>query len=468
MSVSYSPDEPIAAIATALSPAALGVVRTSGAGAVELLAKVFSRPKALTQAAGNTIVHGWIVDKSGEQEGKAGRRVDEVLVSVFRAPHSFTGEDAAEITCHGGAAVVKAVHRALLQAGFRQAERGEFTFRAYINGKTDLTRAEAVREIIDSRTAQAATRAVLRLSGALSIEVQEVKDKLLFALAGIAAEVEYPEDEGASGGSLDTGALEEARSALQRLERTWKSERLYQDGAKVVLCGAPNAGKSSLFNTLLKEERAIVSPVEGTTRDWIEAWADFAGIPVRLFDTAGLRESADEVEAEGVLRTGRLAAGADVVLYVIDGKKGLTAEDREFLRRHEEDKGVPCVAVWNKADAEGGGRDEDGFIRTSCKTGEGIDEAVKSVAAVLTEGAAGSALGRDDTQAALGSERQHEAVTQALQAVEHALISHEEGYPDDAVQQDIEDALDSLALLTGEVKADDVLESVFSRFCVGK
>jgi len=275
MTEKYTPDEPVAAVATALSPAALGIVRASGKGCIELVSRVFSRPGALLNAAGNTIVYGWIMN--------GGERIDEVLVSVFRAPKSFTGEDMVEISCHGGPSVVTAVHNLLLSSGFRQAERGEFTFRAYINGKTDLTKAEAVREIIDSRTDASRSRAAGRLAGSLYEVIDGIKKLITDTLASIEVEVEYPEDEETIAGSFDRAGIETAAASLQTLADSWKSEKLYQDGARVVLCGKTNAGKSSLFNAVLKEDRAIVSDVAGTTRDWLESWASFDGIPVRTF-----------------------------------------------------------------------------------------------------------------------------------------------------------------------------------------
>ena len=322
MSGTYTPDEPIAAIATALAPSALGIVRTSGKGCIELVAKLFSRPASLLNAGGNTIVYGWIRDGD--------KKIDEVLVSVFRAPKSFTGEDMAEISCHGGPAVVSAINKLLLANGFREAERGEFTFRAYVNGKTDLTKAEAVREIIESRTDASRGRAAGRLSGSLFGEIDSIKKLLVDTLASIEVAVEYPEDEETIADSFDRTDIERAAFFLQSLVDSWKSEKLYQDGARVVLCGRTNAGKSSLFNTLLKEERAIVSDIEGTTRDWLESWADFGGIPVRLFDTAGLRATADIVEKQGVESARSLTKDADIVLYLVDGTAGFPTMKRFY------------------------------------------------------------------------------------------------------------------------------------------
>ena len=293
----YVPEEPIAAIATALAPGALGIVRTSGKGCIDLVSKVFSRPKALLEAKGNTLVYGWLI-----ADGNKENRIDEVMLGVYKAPKSFTGEDMVEVYCHGGPSVVTAVLNLLLTNGFRQAERGEYTFRAYINGKTDLTKAEAVKEIIDSKTDASRGRAAGRLAGNLYKEIDSVKQLIIDTLASIEVEIEYPEDEETIADSFDNQKLLEAQERLQSLVNSWKSEKLYQDGARVVLCGKTNAGKSSLFNALLKEERAIVSNIAGTTRDWLESWASFEGVPVRLFDTAGLRETSDVIEKEGVDR----------------------------------------------------------------------------------------------------------------------------------------------------------------------
>ncbi len=462
MAEKYTPDEPIAAVATALSPAALGIVRTSGKGSIELVSKLFSRPDALCSAAGNTIVYGWITDGT--------ERIDEVLVSVFHAPKSFTGEDMVEISCHGGPSVVTAVHNLLLSHGFRQAERGEFTFRAYINGKTDLTRAEAVREIIDSHTDASRGRAAGRLAGSLYEEIDSIKKLLTDTLASIEVEVEYPEDEETIAGSFDRAGIEKAVGLLQSLADSWKSEKLYQDGARVVLCGRTNAGKSSLFNAILKEDRAIVSEVAGTTRDWLESWASFDGIPVRLFDTAGLRETTDVVEKQGVELTRSLTNDADVVLYLIDSGLGFSGDDGQFLRHC----GEPVVIVWNKCDKSGGRQrltsEQKKLIRrlasevyVSAKSGAGIADLLKSVKTVLTAG-----MSTERIQAGLGSARQKAAVEEALESVKHSLVSADDNYTLDAVVQDLEDALESLGEVTGEVTPDDVLGSIFSRFCVGK
>lgn len=460
----YNPDDPIAAIATALAPAALGIVRVSGKESITLVSKIFSRPKSLLNAQGNSIVYGWIVDGAEPQKSK----IDEVLVSVFRSPKSFTGEDMCEISCHGGVSVVNAVFQTLLKNGFRQAEKGEFTFRAYINGKADLTKAEAVREIIDSKTTESWSHAADRLSGSLFKEIDSIKKLITDTLAAIEVDIEYPEDEETIADSFEPADLENARLRLSELVSSWKSEKIYQDGAKIVLAGKTNAGKSSLFNALLKEDRSIVSDIEGTTRDWIESWVSFDGIPARLFDTAGLRKTSDVIEAKGVELTQELASSADMVLYLVDSSKGITDEDKDFLAKN---KTIPQILVLNKTDLAQNNIEEsvpetmqEFTVKISAKKSEGIGALTALVKKIILKD---TAQGSEKT--GLGSQRQKECVIQALERVEHALeIARDETYGLDAVVQDLEDSLDSLGEVTGEVTPDDVLGSIFAHFCVGK
>ncbi len=470
----YTPEEPISSIATALAPAALGIVRVSGKGCIELVSKVFSRPHALLEAPGNTVVYGWVESESGVPEPVEGRKkIDEVMCAVYRAPKSYTGEDMVEIFCHGGPAVVTAIQKLMLRSGFRQANRGEYTFRAYINGKTDLTKAEAVREIIDSHTDDSRSHAAGRLSGALYEEIDSIKKLIIDTLAAIEVEIEYPEDEETIADTFDKADLEKAEQRLAGLVASWRGEKLYQDGARVVLAGRTNAGKSSLFNAILKEERAIVSDIEGTTRDWLESWAGINGIPVRLFDTAGLRDTDDVIEAKGVEISRNLVHEADVVLYLIDSAEGMNEEDKAFI----ENCSVPLIVVWNKCDmptrAICGVPENTGVpepvegpphqIHISAKTGIGMSDLFNQIESLLTQG-----LDTEREQAGLGSARQKDAVAEALERVRHALAAAADDYSLDAVVQDLEDALDSLGEVTGIVTPDDVLGSIFANFCVGK
>ena len=474
----YTPEEPITSIATALAPAALGIIRVSGKNCIELVSKVFSRPKALQEAAGNTLVYGWIQDEN--------QKIDEVICGVYRGPKSFTGEDMVEVFCHGGPAVVTAIQKLFLKSGFRQANRGEYTFRAYINGKTDLTKAEAVKEIIDSHTDVSRSHAAGRLSGSLFEEIDSIKKLIIDTLAAIEVEIEYPEDEETIADTFDRKDIETAITRLQSLVDSWKGEKLYQDGARVVLAGRTNAGKSSLFNAILKEERAIVSDIEGTTRDWLESWASINGIPVRLFDTAGLRKTEDVIEAQGVEISRNLVQDADVVLYLIDSTGGQTPEDAEFIQNCQE----PLIIVYSKADKLNKGGEASKLaglplaaasklssatpssgdrprnapvVYISAKNGSGLKELFDEAAKILTSG-----IATERQQAGVGSERQKNAVAEALECVKHALISADDNYTLDAVVQDLEDSLDALGEVTGDVTPDDVLGSIFANFCVGK
>ena len=472
----YTPEEPIAAIATALAPAALGIVRCTGTGVIELLSKVFSRPQALLSAAGNTIVYGWMVEPGdGAGETKC-RSIDQVLVSVFRGPRSFTGEDMVEISCHGGPGMVTEIFRLLTAHGFRAALPGEFTFRSFINGKADLTRSEAVHEIIAAKTDTSRSRAAGRLAGGLFQELDTIKQLLRETLAALEAEIEYPEDEEAIADAFDSRQLEAARCRLESLCNSWASEKLYQDGVRVVLCGRTNAGKSSLFNTLLKEDRSIVSDIHGTTRDWIESWVSFAGIPARLFDTAGLRESDDEVERHGIQRTQDLTAEAQLILYLVDASVGLVEEDKAFLIKwsHAEKSGRPPVLLvlnkWDKVTDTNPPEFEleqlplDGIIRLSAKTGAGTAQLVEAVKDLISRDCSSNSSG----QVGLGTERQKICAQEALEAVIHGLEVAQDGYTLDAVVQDVEEALAALGEITGEVTTEDILDTVFSRFCLGK
>ena len=456
--MNYTLDDEIAAIATALAPAALGIVRTSGARSIELISRFFSRPNALLQSQGHTLVYGWIHDE--------GVKVDEVVLCVYRAPKSNTGENAVELLCHGGPGIVKAIYRLCIKNGFRAAERGEFTFRSFIHGKADLTRAEAVREIIDSKTDAARQKAAGRLSGTVFREIETIKTDLMAALAALEVGIDYPEDEETIADSFDEAILKKPLSALQLLAASWQTEKIYQAGVRLVLAGKTNAGKSSLFNALLKEDRAIVSDIHGTTRDWLEAELDFKGIPVHIFDTAGLRATENTIEAIGVQRSVELASAADIVLYLIDGTKPPAEEDSAFIERNT----VPLIIVQTKADK---GQMEPlsaalqryPAVRLSSKTGVGIDVLIDTVAGLVT---ADTALPMQDAGISLGTERQKEAVTAAFEAVRHALEAGRSGYPLDAVIQDVEEAVHALGSVTGEVRSDDILDKIFSGFCVGK
>ncbi len=453
MNDAYHIDDSIAAPATARGRGAVAVIRTSGSECVEMVARVFSRPDVLLKSKGYRVHYGWINDFSGKP-------VDEVLVTVFRAPASYTGEDSVEISCHGGPAVVDRILQVLKDAGFRSASPGEFTFRAFSNGKMDLTRAEAVREIIDSRTEKARALALSRLSGAVSAVIDEAKDAVRHQAAAAALALDYAEDE-TEDVPLEAEGIQKASLSLKALIGTWHTGRLFRDGLRVTLAGPANAGKSSLFNLFLREERSIVAEVPGTTRDWVEAWLNLDGIPLLLADTAGLRSDvSDQVEEEGIRRTRRLIEASDIVLLVADGSGSLTQLallEQEGLRLAE----GKLLRVWNKADL--GSTPPEGWIPVSALKGQGFKALEKAVRDMALSGESMP----DDGAPVIDSMRQKNLLEQAAAAMDRFAEGVGRVSPD-LLAEDLRDALDALGELTGEVTREDILETLFSEFCVGK
>jgi len=466
---SYGDDSPIAAFATTPGGSALTLIRCSGKGALNLAEKIFSDPEKLRETAGNTVLHGWIIASN--------EKVDEVLVSVFRAPKSYTGEDSLDISCHGGGAAGKGVMAALRAAGFRDALPGEFTFRAFMNGKLDLTQSEAVMELVSAQTDKGRSHAIGRLSGVLEQEINAIKQQLVEVLSGVEIFLDYSEDEISANADEAAGRfsgqqpVREILARLRALAQSWQRERIYQEGILAVIAGRPNAGKSSLFNLLLKEERSIVTEIPGTTRDWIEAVISLDGIPVRLADTAGLRESSDPVEKIGVERSRDLLEAAELVLYLIDGAAGITAEDRAFIGELQTARNTPLLILWNKADisplpspAETGGD----CISISAKTGEGIAELETAIVKTIQARLNTTDERTVSTAASLGTVRQKDLVEAAAAALEEALSLAEQGQPLDLIAPRLREAVNSLGEITGEVSTADILEEMFSKFCVGK
>jgi tRNA modification GTPase len=365
----------------------------------------------------------------------------------------------------------------LRAAGFRDSLPGEFSFRAFMNGKLDLTRAESVMELVQTRTDEGRRRAVARLSGRLREEIAAVKGLLLEILAEAELHLDYDETELILPGEIGEGTLpgrkrvEETLERLRRLAGTWGRERLYQEGALAVIAGRPNAGKSSLFNALLGEDRAIVTEIPGTTRDWIEATISIGGIPLRLADTAGLRGNGepeppltDRVEQIGVQKSRELLGQADLTLYVIDGSRGFLDED-EALLAAPEFQAAPLFLLWNKADIAPlpppGGRV---FLPLSARTGQGLAELCGAIAGAL-EGKPDEGPGET---AALGSGRQKELADKAAAALEEALNLADRGEALELIAPCLREAADALGEITGEVSTADILETIFSKFCVGK
>ncbi len=445
-------DDDIAASATSPGPSALAVIRVAGPSSVRRLASVFSRPKALSTLPGYQALYGHI-RKAGAQ------RVDQVVVLVFRAPASYTGQDGADIMCHGGSAGIDLIMATLVDAGFRRALPGEFTFRAFMNGKLDLAKAEAVHELIQARTEAAHDDALTRLSGGLSDELARAKTRLTKAAAACALGLDYGDDEVPDALRNSLGELTDLAESLENLAASWRVGRLLRDGALVVLAGGTNAGKSSLYNRLLKEERAIVSDVHGTTRDSLEAQLDLDGIPVRLVDTAGMRDSSDPVEQEGVRRSRLQADGADLLLYVVDAVLGLHEQDKTFLHGRER-----VLMVWNKVDDASAKPTPDGWIPVSAKTGAGERQLALAIAEAIRGPDASAAMG----SLRVSTARQADALARTAAACRSALRAAAAGHALDMVSLDLAEAMAALGELTGETAPDDVLDAMFSGFCVGK
>ncbi|MDR1212282.1 MAG: tRNA uridine-5-carboxymethylaminomethyl(34) synthesis GTPase MnmE [Spirochaetaceae bacterium] len=481
----YGDEAPVAALATDGSRGALDIIRVSGKGSLELFAPCFSRGEKLLTAPGNVLLHGWIRDSGGAL-------LDEVMLSVFRSPRSYTGEDALDISCHGGGRAARSILERLRELGFRDALRGEFTFRAFMHGKLDLTRCEAVMELVSSKTELSLKKAAGRLSGLLYTEIKEIKDLLIEVLTGAELLLDYSEEDGVAppsgtGGTEDVLPGRKAAGAavlrLAALAASYARERLCQEGALLVIAGRPNAGKSSLFNYLLGEERSSVTETPGTTRDWIEAWVSIGGIPVRLADTAGFQDSQDRIERQGIERSRALVARSGLTLYLVDGSRGMEEADREFIRelkgmahngeavRNEiapNGGAAPAVlVVWNKIDkAKLPDAMKAEMTGISAKTGEGMAELEKAIiAALVPESDCG-----DLTRPAPGiaAERQKLLVDRSLASLKEALALADAGGPLDLVAPLLRDSVDALGEISGEVSTADILDAMFSRFCVGK
>jgi tRNA modification GTPase len=432
-----------------MASSALAVIRVSGEGSLQLLSKVVKGGRPANERPGNTINR--CIMRDGDED------VDEVMLAVYRAPRSYTGEDSAEIISHGSIPVIQRLLSVLTRCGFRLADPGEFTQRAFLNGRMDLTRAEAVNEIVRARTDRARALALQRLGGAIAARIKAAREGLVELRAGLEVAIDYP-DEVHEGDGLSATALGKVIALLEGLTRTYRQGRIYQEGVTVAIAGATNSGKSSLFNAMLRQERAIVSEVHGTTRDWLEGLVSLEGIPVRLFDTAGLRDTADPLEAEGMRRTEQVLSGADVVIYLVDSTRGTNVTDDALLARHT----GPVIRVWNKVDLPGGSAPH-GFIPLSATTGEGLQRLEAEVASSALGGAPD-----DSGQPLIDSLRQRDLITRALAALGRLRDAGAQGVSADLLAVDLADAMDALGEITGEVTTAEILERMFANFCVGK
>jgi tRNA modification GTPase len=457
----FYPQDSIAALATPWGESALAVIRVSGPDSLRLLASVFepasATGKTLDEVPGHT-VHRGVVTAPGEN----GRReiVDEVLAAVYRGPKSFTGEDGAELFCHGSPIIIRRLLALLEEAGFRFAGPGEFTLRAFLNRKLDLTQAEAVNEVVRAKTDRARAIALNRLSGAIERKIDQIKEILVRLSAAVELRLDYPDDEVEESDKI-TGEDEIAQQELERLLSTYRIGKIYQEGISVVLAGSTNSGKSTLFNRMLREDRAIVSEIHGTTRDYLEGVVSVEGIPIKLYDTAGYREQAEGVEAEGMRRTDSIVSNADIIFYLVDGESGFTAKDEEFLHGRGGEKRL--IPVWNKIDRQSSCCPA-GFIPISAKEGDGLDELGRAISDKVLTG-----LGMVDSgEPIIDSLRQKRLLERALQGIKDFRAGLQDGQPWDVLAVDLKEALDALGEITGEVTSQDILNQIFSQFCVGK
>lgn len=446
----------IVALATPYGTSALAVIRTSGPRVVETIAAMTDREDAIAATPGGRMRRTMLLHP------KTRVPLDEVVLGIYRAPASYTGEDMVEIFCHGSPSGIDAILAALLQHGLRTAEGGEFTQRAFLAGKLDLTRAEAVQEVVNSRTAQSHAMALQRLGGAVFEAIDAIKAELVRLMAPVAIQLDYPEEE--------TGPIPfplepvyAVRERIQELAGSYRTGRLYQEGIVLVLAGRPNAGKSSLFNALLKEDRAIVSEIPGTTRDYIESSLDLAGIPVRVYDTAGLRVTGETIESEGIRRTRQMIQNADCIVYVVDSTEGVQDEDTTFIQELSDEQRRRLVRVWNKVDIPHTAPPPAGYLPVSAHTQHGMGTVV--------DGILGTVVPADvppQQSAVIDSLRQRDLLNQAVESLGLVVQGIQEGMPLDAVGLDLQEAIHALGEITGEVTSADILDQVFSGFCVGK
>lgn len=452
----------IAAVATPAGPGAIGILRLSGPGAADIAAACF-RPlgrKGLLDHPTRTLVYGSLLDCEGQV-------IDQVLCTYSRGPASYTGEDTAELHCHGSPMVLSLGLEALFAQGARQAGPGEFTQRAFLNGRLDLAQAEGVADLLDARSREGARHAAGQLSGALSRKIAAIYSALVDVMAHFHAVLDYP-DEDIDPFRADTirEGLDAAHTGLEALLRTYDRGRYIAGGVPCVLIGRPNAGKSSLLNALVGYDRAIVTDVPGTTRDTVEARCRLGGVVLRLIDTAGLRETDDAVERIGVERSRAALAGAALALLVLDGSASLTPEDEAAMAQAARAPRVICLI--NKSDRPLAFAPEELRSRfphlcvVSAATGAGLDALGETVAALFPAGGAESA------GELLTNARQADAARRALEAVTRASESLEAGITPDALLTDAEEALAALGELTGASVREDVTARIFERFCVGK
>ncbi|OYD07918.1 tRNA uridine-5-carboxymethylaminomethyl(34) synthesis GTPase MnmE [Paludifilum halophilum] len=453
----------IAAISTPVGEAGIAVIRVSGPESIPIVDTLYKGKASLKEADTHTVHYGHIL------EPKSGDTIDEVLVTVMKKPRTFTREDVVEISCHGGMVPVQGVLEALLSAGARLAEPGEFTKRAFLNGRIDLSQAEAVIDLIRSKTDRAARVAMHQAEGRLSRLVRRLRQEILEMLAHLAVNVDYPEyDAEEMTAQLLLDRVRSIGKEIDGLLVTARQGKIFREGIATVIIGRPNVGKSSLLNALAQENKAIVTEIPGTTRDVIEEYVNVRGIPLRLVDTAGIRETEDVVERIGVERSHQALNEADLVLLLLNYAEPLDEDDRQLLRLIREHS---AIVVVNKTDLEpeldvGEVKELIGdlpLITTSLKEERGLDQLEEAISDLFMEGKARSA---DATY--VSNARHIHLLQQARQNVDDAIRGIESEMPLDMVEIDLKNAWESLGEIIGDAVAEDLIDQIFSQFCLGK
>lgn len=451
----YQPGETVAAIATPPGEGGVAMIRISGSEAMEIAAKVFSGP--LKKYQSHTAHFGYILDQEGS-------KVDEVLILPMKAPRSFTGEDTVEIFCHGGSLITKKVLEVVLKAGARAASPGEFTFKAFMNGKMDLAQAEAIQELIMAKNERALYSAENQLQGRLSSKVRKFESDLIRIFAILEAWVDFP-DEGLEFAPMEEVIqdLEEVALAMDQLLATYHDGRIIHEGVSLCIAGSPNAGKSSLLNALLGKDRAIVSDIPGTTRDVLEDHMRLAGLNIKLVDTAGIRETVETIEKEGIRRTHNAIEEADVILLVLDATLGKSAVDMELCGKLS---GRKMVAVWNKTDLPHPPIPQDLFpysVAVSAQNGKGMHLLMEMIEKVVFDRGAPS-----KEEVVLTSVRHKEALDEAASSIKKVIDGLKGGVSPEFIAFDLRESLNALGRIIGLNVTEDMLTKIFSTFCIGK
>lgn len=435
----------ICAIATPLSKGGIGVIRVSGENAIEIVQKIFTKkiiPKVIN--------HGWIIDN--------GEKIDEVIVLPFIAPHSYTGENVAEIQTHGSPVVINHILNMILDKGARLAQRGEFTKRAFLNHKMDLSQAEAVLDLINAKTQKSANSAAGSLCGLLKIKTEEIKSKISSILGKIIASLDFPQDVAEVDYEEIITEVQGAIDEINDILKNAKMHNILRQGIKIAVAGRPNAGKSSLFNTLLNLKRAIVTEIEGTTRDTITETLEINGISATLIDTAGIRDkSADKVEKIGIEQSKSAIEEADIVLCLYDGQIGICEADEKIFNLAQDKK---RIIVRTKCDLCNN-QTKNNEISISSKTKEGIEELKKAIYEEISD--------LNPTQSEfLTNQRQQYCLKKSLEALENALNGAKNNELQDLISIDLKASITCLGEISGEVITEDILNDIFMNFCIGK